>query len=274
MLPHDERLLTCSSAVPPTPSEHFSGEDSVAAPRKAMQLVQDKISLPPAGGLIFRGRLISRMRESIEACTATVITGRAGTGKTSLALSFANRSGRRVAWFKVEAGDSDQRVFFDYLITSISKHRPGFKHGQLKRVVETATIEDMPLVAETLLFDLLETNGEPLLIVFDDLHQVYDAEWVVPFFGRLLPLLPPEVHVVITCRSLLPTPLWRMRSKQSLCVIDEDSLAFTLDEACVLFREHRLPSIGANEALAISRGKAALLSSLVLHLAAPADAAT
>jgi ATP/maltotriose-dependent transcriptional regulator MalT len=65
------------------------------------------------------------------------------------------------------------------------------------------------------------------LVVIEDLHLVSDSDWLVPFFSRLLPLLPSEVHVLITSRSLPPAPLWRMRSKQSLVVIDEARCAFT-----------------------------------------------
>ena len=43
------------------------------------------------------------------------------------------------------------------------------------------------MLAEELVFQLAEQKSEPLLIVIEDLHLVYDAEWVVPFFSRLLP---------------------------------------------------------------------------------------
>ena len=39
------------------------------------------------------------------------------------------------------------------------------------------------------------TTG-PLLIVIEDLHLVSDADWLEPFFGRLLPLLR---HPKFTC---------------------------------------------------------------------------
>jgi len=38
------------------------------------------------------------------------------------------------------------------------------------------------------------------------------------------------------CRSKPPSPLWRLRSKQVLNVIEEDQLAFTTDETEALFR--------------------------------------
>ena len=116
------------------------------------------------------------------------------------------------------------------------------------------------LLAEELVFQLAEQKSEPLLIVIEDLHLVYDAEWVVPFFSRLLPLLPPDVHVLITCRSLPPAPLWRLRSKQMLRVVDESELAFTLDETIALFASYGLGEEHARVAWRQTGGRAGSIS--------------
>jgi LuxR family maltose regulon positive regulatory protein len=129
-------------------------------------------------------------------------------------------------------------------------------------LVETATLEDIPVLAEAFVYELLERRGEPLLIVIDDLHLVYDAEWVVPFFRRLLPLLPAEAHMLITGRSLPPAPLWRMRSKQTLCVIEEPTLSFTELEAKRLFASYGLTDAQAIAALKQTRGRASTLDAL------------
>ena len=127
----------------------------------------------------------------------------------------------------------------------------------LSREVETIGSE---LLADALVFQLGETMGGPLLIVIEDLHLVYDAAWVVPFFRRWLPLLPPDVHVLITCRSLPPTPLWRLRSKQMLRVVEESELAFTLEEAVALFKTYGLSEEHARVAWTQTNGKAATIS--------------
>jgi ATP/maltotriose-dependent transcriptional regulator MalT len=88
---------------------------------------------------------------------------------------------------------------------------------------------------------------------------LYDAEWIVPFFGRLLPLLPVEAHMILIGRTLPPAPLWRMRSKQTLRVIDESAMAFTLAEAEELFDSYGLPAKPAAQALAETWGRAAAL---------------
>jgi LuxR family maltose regulon positive regulatory protein len=228
-----------------------------------MQLILDKIITPGELPTVTRTRLLEVLEESLATCTSTVINGRAGTGKTRLATDFAHRCGRSIAWYKVDAADSDLRIFFQYLVESVRRQRPAFGREELQKMLDgTATIEDVPLLAEGFVYELLERGGPPLLIVIDDLHLVYDAEWVVPFFRRLLPLLPTDAHMLITGRSIPPAPLWRMRSKQMLCVIEEPMLAFTEEETRRLFRSYGLPEKEAPPALDETNGRASVLDAL------------
>jgi LuxR family maltose regulon positive regulatory protein len=223
-----------------------------------LQFITDKIMPPAELPRVARERLFTTLRESLAGCSSTIVHGRAGSGKTMLATDFARRSGRRVAWYKLDAPDSELAVFVRYLCASVAVQRPGFGEKTLERLGGQISEGDVPLLVEYLIYELLE-SAEPLLIVIDDLHLVYDAEWMVPFFRRLLPLLPPEVHVLLIGRSIPPTPLWRMRSKQTLCVLDEAALAFTLAEARKLYGSYGLPSEQAEAALIRTRGRAATL---------------
>ena len=223
-----------------------------------VQVIPEKIAPPEELPRVSRGRLLVTLRESMEGCNSTIVAGRAGTGKTMLANDFARRSGRRLAWYKLDAPDSGLSVFLRHLCASLAKARPGFGALTLGRLGPEAALDDVPLAVECLAYELLEAN-EPALVVIDDLHLVYDAEWVVPLFRRWLPLLPPEVHVMLLGRSLPPTPLWRMRSKQTLCVLDEEALAFTAEEARALYASYGLAPERADAALCETRGRAATL---------------
>lgn len=222
------------------------------------QVIPEKITPPVELPRVARGRLLATLAESLEDCNSTIVHGRAGTGKTMLATDFARRSRRRVAWYKLDAPDSELPVFLRHLCAAIAVARPGFGERVMDRVGTHVGLGDVPLVVEYVIYELLESS-EPLLIVIDDLHLVYDAEWIVPFFRRLLPLLSPEIHVILIGRSLPPTPLWRMRSKQTLCVVDESALAFTLEESCQLFASYGLSAARAEISLAETRGRAHLI---------------
>lgn len=232
-----------------------------------MELITDKIAKPTRRPRISRSRLLATLNQSLGAGASTIISGRAGTGKSMLALDFADRCGRTVAWYKVDAPDSDPRIFFDYLIGCVREHRPGFGVKLLTRLVECADFEHTEALAEAFIFELGDSDKQnSLLIVIEDLHLLSDSEWLVPFFTRLLPLLPADVHVLITSRSLPPAPLWRLRSKQSLVVIEEEALAFTRPEAIALFESYGLSSEQATIALDHSHGRAATLHEFAMFL--------
>ncbi|HEX8286292.1 MAG TPA: AAA family ATPase [Pyrinomonadaceae bacterium] len=223
-----------------------------------VQVIPEKITPPEELPRVSRERLLRTLRESLEGCNSTIVSARAGTGKTMLANDFARRSGRPVAWYKLDAPDSELSTFLRHLCASVASARPGFGAPLLERLGGEAGADDVPVAVEHLVYELLQSS-EPLLIVVDDLHLVYDAEWMVPFFRRLLPLLPPEVHVMLLGRSMPPTPLWRMRSKQTLCVLDEQALAFTAEEARALYASYGLPGAAAEAAHGETRGRAATL---------------
>ena len=69
-------------------------------------------------------------------------------------------------------------------------------------------------------------------------------------------------------RSLPPTPVWRMRSKQTLCLIEEDALAFNAQEAADLFDGYGLRGREARAALEQTQGRAAALDALARRMSA------
>lgn len=231
-----------------------------------MELILEKILTPSPINSLRRQRLHNLLKQSMASGTSTILSGRAGTGKTVLALDFAEDSGREVAWYKVDAPDNEIRFFFHYLVASIRAQRPRFGIGSLLSMVNQANPENISIFAEAFVYELERSPGVPLLIVIDDLHQVCDAKWLVPFFGRLLPLLPADVHMLITSRAIPPAPLWRMRSKQTLVVVDEEGLAFTRGEAVELFQKEGLSPEQAWLAFEHTHGRAAALANLAAAL--------
>ena len=230
---------------------------------KMTQLIFDKISVPAELPTISRPRLLNRLKASLTACNMTIINGRAGTGKTLLAADFARCCGRRIVWYKIDASDSDPKVFADYFVNGIRRHRSGFTEKWDSGYLQNLSAEEMKNLALALVYELSERAGEPLLIVVDDLHLIYDAQWVVPFFSRLAPLLPADTHLLILGRILPPAPLWRMRSKQTLSIIDETSLGFTLEETKHLLKNYGLGESCAKDFFQMSRGRASKLDELV-----------
>ncbi len=231
---------------------------------KPKQPILEKITIPTTTSRVIRPRLLEVLHGNLTAFTATIINGRAGTGKTTLTADFAERSGRLVSWYKVDAADSHLPEFIGYLLESLKPNRPSLDSAGLLGLAESVLSDRAESVAESLVFQLSESTADPLLIVIEDLHLVYDEDWVAPFFSRLLPLLPADVHVLITCRSMPPTPLWRLRSKQMLRVLDEEELSFTLEEAIRLCALHGLTEDFAAIGLRQTGGRALAMADFVL----------
>jgi LuxR family transcriptional regulator, maltose regulon positive regulatory protein len=223
-------------------------------------LVHDKITVPTQKPRTSRPRLLDLLTDNLTNYTATIVNGRAGTGKTTLSAEFARRATRPVCWYKVDAADAELSVFCRYLTSTLRLQRPTLNCDRLMEMTESVESDRAEVLAESFVFQLAEQREEPLLVIIEDLHLIYDADWVVPFFHRLLPLLPADVHLIITCRSLPPAPLWRLRSKQMLRVIEETELAFTLEETSRLFETYGLSEEHARIALRETNGRAAAIA--------------
>src|SRR5882724_5360469 len=82
--------------------------------RDGVHILKEKLEIPPCEGLVERPRLIEKLERSLSHFAATLVTGRAGTGKTSIAAAYA-RTRKSTAWLTVESSDIDWNVFASYL---------------------------------------------------------------------------------------------------------------------------------------------------------------
>ena len=232
-----------------------------------MKIITSKVMIPQEIPRVCRQGLLDTLRENLLSCQATVINGRAGTGKTTLAADFVRRHAGRAAWYKIDAPDMSLSVFMEYLVASVAHVRPGFGSETLARQLQLSGEFNIPALAEAYIYDL-ERQPEPLILVIDDLHLIYDADWLVPFFHRLLPLMPANIHMLILGRGMPPAPLWRLRSKQRLFVITEQMLAFTQTEAEDLFFSYGLSAEDASFSLKQTGGRAADLHEAAIRASA------
>src|SRR5262249_59694308 len=102
-----------------------------------MKLIASKLTIPTENPRVCREGLLDTLRENLKSCHATVINGRAGTGKTMLAVDFVRRYVRRAAWYKVDAPDISLPVFMEYLVASVARVQPGFGRQTLERLARS-----------------------------------------------------------------------------------------------------------------------------------------
>src|SRR5262245_66532237 len=86
-----------------------------------MKLIREKMIIPAEFPHLVRTRLLDTLAENLQNYVATIIVGRAGTGKTVLAAEFARNCERHVAWYKVDAPEVELRWFLHYLVEKIGR---------------------------------------------------------------------------------------------------------------------------------------------------------
>ncbi|HXG83907.1 MAG TPA: AAA family ATPase [Pyrinomonadaceae bacterium] len=225
---------------------------------ETVKILADKIVIPVVSAEIARPRLSAHLKKSLRNFSATLVTGRAGTGKTAFAADFIRQNAYSAAWYKADTTDTDWKVFLQYLSESLRPYKSEAvtEAGENKQ----STNAESQSVTESLAaqFAVLDTE-KPLLVVLDDLHSVFDADWFGEFFNGLLSLPAPNVRLLLLARAAPSFPLWRLRSKQVLDVMDEKLMAFTLEETIKLFQKYKLPRKAARLAHKRAYGRIAKL---------------
>lgn len=247
-----------------TPTGSTFARDARPSAREDVHLLHEKLQMPGSRGLIARPRLDEFLGRSIAQFPATLVSGRAGTGKTAMAASFARAHGR-VAWYSVESSDAEWNVFAQYFAACV--FRAVGSKAEARSALPADVDESQSSIATFLIGVFAETETslihEPLLIVLDGIHHLFDAPWFGEFFSLLLSSLPENTHLLLLCRSKPPSPLWRLRSKQQLNVIDEKVLAFDLAETVELTRRRGLKRSEAERAHSETFGRISKLIEFV-----------
>lgn len=238
----------------------FETKEARVVASDGFHIVREKLRVPDLGNMIERPRLTGLLTKSVEQYPATLVSGRSGTGKTAMAASFAAQN-KNVSWYSVASTDTRWSVFSRYF--SASLHDNILVDDNQREETQNKKTVSGTEIARFLVrhFSQADTapRGQASLIVLDDIHYLFDAPWFEDFFNLLLYSLPAELHLLMLCRSKPPGPLWRLRSKQMLNVLDEKVIAFNDAETESLFKAIGFTDDKAGEAQRESFGRVSKL---------------
>jgi LuxR family maltose regulon positive regulatory protein len=173
--------------------------------------------------LIDRDELLDAL-DRAAARKVTIISAPAGSGKTSLLRTWAGRTGRahRLAVLQVRRDQRDAQDFWLALLGAV-RQVDGADSGA-EPPAATLGFNGRAMV-DRVLAELDDHRGR-LILVIDDLHELYAPDALAQL-TRLLINLPPDVHAVLTTRRDLRLGLHQLRLAGELAEIRAADLRFT-----------------------------------------------
>ncbi len=214
--------------------------------------------------LLHRPRLVDFIHAHIDR-KLILISAPAGYGKTSLLVDYAHDTDLPVCWYALDEGDSDPRVFLEYLVASIHRRFPEFgaRINQILRAEQT-NLPDWETVVGALVNDMVESIGEYFVIVLDDYHLIDQDSDVHALLDTLLRYLPEHCHIILASRTLPPLTLTRMAARQEVDGLGMDDLRFTAQEIQALMRQNYDLEIPDDQAEELARESGGWISGLLL----------
>jgi len=201
-----------------------------------MLLLQTKLSIPSVpSALVPRPHLLKRLTSGLQG-KLTLVSASAGSGKTTLLRTWLadvqQHEQRASTWLTLDTQDNDMTRFLIYLMTALQNILPELGQTALAGL-ETQQAPNVPLFLTHLIHEIATVNT-PFILVLDDFHVITNPalHGAVVF---LVDYLPPQMHLVLSSRTLPPIALARLRTQGQLMQIREADLHFTLLEATTFF---------------------------------------
>jgi LuxR family maltose regulon positive regulatory protein len=195
-------------------------------------LLRTKFIIPPINPeYIPRPHLLDWMKKQTER-RLVLISAPPGYGKTTLLSSYIIESGRPIAWFQLDTGDSDPTVFLTHLVESLRRTADipaAFGQSSLTLLDSPDASLDSRRILTVLINELSEQIKVPLLLVFEDYHFIVNPA-VHLLMDFLLENAPAEMHFAISTRADPPLSLARLRARGMLAEMRATDLRFRDDE--------------------------------------------
>jgi LuxR family maltose regulon positive regulatory protein len=219
--------------------------------------------------LIDRGDLVAALDRAATR-KVTIISALAGSGKTSLLRTWADRPGqpRQLAVLQVQRDQQDAQQFWLALLDAV-RHALATT-GRAEPPAATPDFNPSAMV-DRVLSELAGTRSSVTLVI-DDLHEL-TAPDALAQLTRLLTNLPPHVHAILTTRHDVRLRLHQLRLDGQLTEIRAADLRFSERETSELLHASGITLSEAGAALLHQRteGWAAGLRFAAISLAGHPD---
>ncbi|MEC5408530.1 LuxR C-terminal-related transcriptional regulator [Paraburkholderia sp. MPAMCS5] len=192
-----------------------------------------------------RTELLARLREA-QHCTAALVTGSAGFGKTVLLAQWRQelmKAGIDVAWLSLSHDDKQFSSFHSYLLAALQRLGVSCDSGDLESDGSSQSIEATVAVVTT----AAEAVGKEIYLLIDNYHHA-ESPATYRLMQKLLDYCPANLHIALSSRSTPQLDLGRLRMQGQLLEIDFTTLPLTLGETRHFFELNlSSPTLNADE---------------------------
>jgi LuxR family transcriptional regulator, maltose regulon positive regulatory protein len=220
-----------------------SERPSLSDPDVAVPLAEAKLAPPrPRAEIVPRPRLAVAL-DAGKGIPLTLVAAPAGYGKTTAVRAWCADHHSTPAWVTLDGGDNDPVRLWSYAATAIDRVHEGLGRGALQRLSHGGSSVESAVNA---LMNAIAASGEEVLIVFDEMQAVSEAECLATI-DHALEGLPPAARLIVISRSDPGIGLARLRGHGDLLELRAAELALTLAEARELVVERGRIELGPDE---------------------------
>ena len=195
-----------------------------------------KYTPPTLPQLVSRSRLTRRLRRGSERPLVLVV-GQAAQGKSTLVADALSSPSSPVAWFHVEPRDGQSENLYQGLVNALARALPDTGlHEFLEQAHISTGASKAAVRYEALLNAMWQRLPEELTLVLDNLEQLPPSSPSLDLCRNVVALCAVRCRLIMISRETPPFKLQRWVMHRKLRIIDNEELAFTIEEIADFFQ--------------------------------------